>query len=721
MPDPGITSSLPGFGSTSSPHNNYGGEDDRTLLLSDSGLRNNSNTLNVSSATNIINNDNNRDITDETDLDDKRYNDRQFTLRGIFVGFIVGTVLAAVNVYFGLQTGWISLMPMPSSLLAFVFFKAASASGLLGFPFTPKENVFVQTVAVAVGCMSLTGGLIGVIPAIEKLLTTEESGPIRLSTPSLIIWSLGLAFFGVIYSVPLRKQFIVREKLKFPSGTATATMISLLHNGQADIRTDGLRQRRTPGSYSRIREDEEETEDFQESLSSASDYDWRYQTRILSIAFGVSAIYTLSTFFLPVLRNLPIFGHEAAQTWLWALNPSPAYIGQGIIMGQSTTLAMLFGAIIGWGVLSPLAKKQGWAPGIVNDWKSGSRGWIVWISLAIMLADSVVSLSLLTADTALPLIKSQIRRRGFLRRYMPTPTVISTNDDDDEKEEDAPSEEQIGVKTFVVSLLLTTVLCVLTIRYTFPQVPIYLTIISLGVAFVLSVMAARALGQTDLNPVSGISKIAQLFFALIVSKATGSAVLINLVAGAVSEAAGQQAGDILQDLKTSHLLYASPKAQFYGQLVGAAYGAVISSLLYRLYDHVYAIPSKMFEMPAAIVWIDCSRLLYGEGLPPYAREFCIVFGVVFAVVTAIKSRSKAGRFVGWLPGGIAVAIGMYNTPSFTLARVIGGVAEGYWRRRATGAQDMKNRETGLILVASGAIIGEGLASLVNLGLTMLTA
>ncbi|RVD85198.1 uncharacterized protein DFL_003527 [Arthrobotrys flagrans] len=684
MPDPGITSSLPGFGSTSSPHNNYGGEDDRTLLLSDSGLRNNSNTLNVSSATNIINNDNNRDITDETDLDDKRYNDRQFTLRGIFVGFIVGTVLAAVNVYFGLQ-------------------------------------IFVQTVAVAVGCMSLTGGLIGVIPAIEKLLTTEESGPIRLSTPSLIIWSLGLAFFGVIYSVPLRKQFIVREKLKFPSGTATATMISLLHNGQADIRTDGLRQRRTPGSYSRIREDEEETEDFQESLSSASDYDWRYQTRILSIAFGVSAIYTLSTFFLPVLRNLPIFGHEAAQTWLWALNPSPAYIGQGIIMGQSTTLAMLFGAIIGWGVLSPLAKKQGWAPGIVNDWKSGSRGWIVWISLAIMLADSVVSLSLLTADTALPLIKSQIRRRGFLRRYMPTPTVISTNDDDDEKEEDAPSEEQIGVKTFVVSLLLTTVLCVLTIRYTFPQVPIYLTIISLGVAFVLSVMAARALGQTDLNPVSGISKIAQLFFALIVSKATGSAVLINLVAGAVSEAAGQQAGDILQDLKTSHLLYASPKAQFYGQLVGAAYGAVISSLLYRLYDHVYAIPSKMFEMPAAIVWIDCSRLLYGEGLPPYAREFCIVFGVVFAVVTAIKSRSKAGRFVGWLPGGIAVAIGMYNTPSFTLARVIGGVAEGYWRRRATGAQDMKNRETGLILVASGAIIGEGLASLVNLGLTMLTA
>ncbi|KAK6515698.1 hypothetical protein TWF281_004290 [Arthrobotrys megalospora] len=342
-----------------------------------------------------------------------------------------------------------------------------------------------------------------------------------------------------------------------------------------------------------------------------------------------------------------------------------------------------------------------------------------------MLADSVISLSLLTGDTAIPLVKAQLRQREWLKNYTPKFIAISTEDDtqnadSDDEEEDAPREEQISAGTFAIALFVSTVLCILTIRYTFPQVPMYLTIVSLGVAFVLSVIAARALGQTDLNPVSGISKIAQLFFAVIVPKTSGSAVLINLVAGAVSEAAGQQSGDILQDLKTSHLLYASPKAQFYGQIIGAAYGAVISSLLYRLYDHVYKIPSKMFEMPAAIVWIDCSRLLYGEGLPPHAKEFCIVFGLVFAAITAVKSKSKA-RYAGWLPGGIAVAIGMYNTPSFTLARAIGGVIEGHWRRTAKGEQDRKNRETTLILVASGAIIGEGLASLVNLGLTMLTA
>ncbi|KAF3933285.1 hypothetical protein ABW20_dc0110291 [Dactylellina cionopaga] len=650
---------------------------------------------------------------------------RQFTLRGIAVGFLVGTILAAVNVYFGLQTGWVSLMSMPASLLSFVIFKATSR--FLSFPFHEKENVFVQTVSVAVGCMSLSAGLVGVIPAIEKLLTDAEQGPIRLSTTSLIIWSLGLAFFGVIFSVPLRKQLIIREKLRFPSGTATATMITVLHKGQgAEPLVDGPPAR--GGNYRHLDDEEQSQQVFS---SAAAAYNWESNTKTLGIAFGVSAVYTLLTFFAPILRNLPIFGQEAAQTWLWALNPSPAYIGQGIIMGQSTTLAMLFGAIIGWGILSPLAKKQGWAPGLVSDWKSGSRGWIIWISLAIMLADSVVSLGLLAGDTVLPFVKSRIRRTRWLRAYTPTFLMVPSEDLDDmreprddgadreEDDEDAPPEEQIDARTFFVALLLTTGLCIGTIRYCFPQVPIYLTIVALCVAFVLSVMAARALGQTDLNPVSGISKIAQLFFAAIVSKASPSAVLINLVAGAISEAAGQQAGDILQDLKTSHLLHASPKAQFYGQLVGAAYGAVISSLLYRLYDKVYKIPSKMFEMPAAIVWIDCSRLLYGEGLPAYAKEFCVIFGTVFAVITAIKAR-KGSKYAAWLPGGIAVAIGMYNTPSFTLARVIGGVLEGYWRREARDGRDLKERETWLILVASGAIIGEGIASLVNLGLTVLT-
>jgi uncharacterized oligopeptide transporter (OPT) family protein len=39
----------------------------------------------------------------------------------------------------------------------------------------------------------------------------------------------------------------------------------------------------------------------------------------------------------------------------------------------------------------------------------------------------------------------------------------------------------------------------------------------------------------------------------------------------------------MQDLKTGHLVGAAPKAQFWGQVIGATVGAIASALIYRLY------------------------------------------------------------------------------------------------------------------------------------------
>lgn len=64
--------------------------------------------------------------------------------------------------------------------------------------------VLVQTVAVAVGSMPLTAGLVGVIPALEKLLKPEEGGPLALTTGQLVVWSLGVALFGVFFAVPCK-------------------------------------------------------------------------------------------------------------------------------------------------------------------------------------------------------------------------------------------------------------------------------------------------------------------------------------------------------------------------------------------------------------------------------------------------------------------------------------------------------------------------------------
>lgn len=55
------------------------------------------------------------------------------------------------------------MMSMPSSLIGFAVFKGLLARGLQDLPFTPVENVLVQTVAVAVGSMPLSAGFVGML------------------------------------------------------------------------------------------------------------------------------------------------------------------------------------------------------------------------------------------------------------------------------------------------------------------------------------------------------------------------------------------------------------------------------------------------------------------------------------------------------------------------------------------------------------------------------
>ena len=64
------------------------------------------------------------------------------------------------------------------------------------------------------------------------IMTTKQNppdGPVILSYGQLVLWSLALAFLGVFCAVPLRTQTILKEKLRFPSGTATANVIKTLH------------------------------------------------------------------------------------------------------------------------------------------------------------------------------------------------------------------------------------------------------------------------------------------------------------------------------------------------------------------------------------------------------------------------------------------------------------------------------------------------------------
>lgn len=230
---------------------------------------------------------------------------QNFTLRGVLVGLAIGVVICFSNMYFGLQTGWVSGMAMPSALIGFAYFKTVSR--LISYPFTPVENVLVQSVAGSVGTMPLGCGFVGVIPALNYLLTPEENGPLDISLWRLIIWAVGICFFGVVFAVPLRREVIIREKLKFPSGTATALMIRVLHGDEkskqliAQQRREStyteeeeeqrLLQPTTPQQEEHLLRSSNEEEEERQEQELEEDGDWKAKIRLLLVSFAGSALY----------------------------------------------------------------------------------------------------------------------------------------------------------------------------------------------------------------------------------------------------------------------------------------------------------------------------------------------------------------------------------------------------------------------------------------------
>ncbi|KAG8897511.1 hypothetical protein FRC00_004156 [Tulasnella sp. 408] len=381
--------------------------------------------------------------------------------------------------------------------------------------------------------MPLAAGFVGIIPALGLLdRGPDGQDPVVLTWASAVGWSCAVAYFGVFLAAPLRKQTIIKEKLVFPSGTAIAQLISVMHR-QPPPKTDAtssLRRRPVPEGYSQL--------GTEESVQTETQAD-----------------------------GVPEADEPAELKNGWALL-GWSFVSSGVMTGM----------IVGWAILSPLSKNKGWAPGPVGSMGNGARGWILWVALAIMSAEAVVSL--------FPVIVEFV---GQLRRRWDT----TKNDGEDEEDEETETEVRLVPNSI------------------------------------------RALGETDLNPVSGLGKLAQLAFAFL----QPGNVVANIVAGGVAEAGALQAGDLMQDLKTGHLLHASPRAQFYGQLIGSTLSIFVSATAYQLYAKAYTIPSPAFPAPTAYVWLSLARLLRNGQLPPKSGEFMLWFGIIAAVVAAAKVRA----------------------------------------------------------------------------------
>ncbi|KAH6635093.1 OPT oligopeptide transporter protein-domain-containing protein [Chaetomium sp. MPI-SDFR-AT-0129] len=621
--------------------------------------------------------------------------------------------------YFGLQVGALNTMSTSTALLAFAIFR--STSRWLPFDFTPTENVIVQTIASSIAGMPVAASLTSAIPAFEFLRKPDEGGPRHFSIAELMVWSLGVSLFGTVFATPFRKYFLLQEKLRFQGGYATGVLIGVLHGDEgiaqradADKRGFNLADADTDTNGDADEDADVEAEHALDNADGAVDdngaqlyreYDWASKVKIIVYAFSGAAVYVFASFFFPILSKLPIFGIAASEEWLWFLTLSPALTAFGMILDLPVAFSMLFGAVLGWGILSPLAKSNKWAPGGVGDMETGARGWLLWISISFLLGDAVVRVAHPSCVYAARLFRNT-QSKFHLRQAL--------HDDADHGSRQpllVPAESNaagqlISSQAIFVSMVISTSLClVCTLGVFGKEISFQLVILAVAIAFPLCVIIMQSVGETDTAPTMSLSNVCQFLFVLLLSQGPRNS-LMTMAAGAVTEAGLWQSAVLMTDLKTAYLVQASPKVMFRAQLLGSVIGAFIGSGIYRLFTAVYSIPGPNFSAPLAYMWANTARLAKGGSLPKGVWPFMLSAFTASACLRILGLVAGTRRWRIWVPSGVAISIGMYVTPSITLARLAGAAI------RILGIRYWGLSEVSLMSAAAGCILGESMLGFV---------
>ncbi len=567
----------------------------------------------------------------------------QLTVRAVLAGCLIGGVVSAMNIYFGLRTGW----SIGGSLIAAILGYSLFAAIRPGTPYSRLEANITQTAGSAAGSMTSAAGLLAAIPALGML-------GFELAWWQLILWALSVAYLGVFFAVPLRRQMVLVEKLRFPTGTATAETIMAMFSEGGDAEE---------------------------------------KSRALLKWALVAGVFTLAAYFIPQLGHPPLeVGVLAvASAWGFSVLISPLMGGAGILIGPRVAASLCAGAVFSWGLLGPYVQSQGWAPAGIMPYDGGVRGWILWPGVAIMVADAMTQLAL--------------SWRTILNTFTRPGGGVDT-----EAEEDSPAAEAIPNTWWIGGLAFSTAATTAAAAYVF-DIPWYLTLLAVAMSSVLSMIAVRSTGETDINPIGGMGKVTQLIYGAIAP----GAMTTNLMAAGITGAGASQAGDMMQDLKTGYLLGASPRGQFKAQLIGIAAGVFFCVPIYTLFDTAYEIGGEEIPAPAAHAWKAMAELLSKgmDALPPHALA-AVIAGCVFGSVMAIASKHAPVSIRRYLPSGLAFGIAFIVPAYYSVAMFIGAMIFLGWKKRNPTAAEKLG-----FSIASGLIAGEGLMGIVVAILTLL--
>jgi uncharacterized oligopeptide transporter (OPT) family protein len=598
---------------------------------------------------------------------------RQLTVRAVVMGGILGMFTAVSNLYTTLKIGWSFGVSITACVISFVVWNSICKifSGRIS-RMSILENNCMQSTATAAG--SSTGATLAT--ALGALLLITGVHQPWLVTTGFVFFTAAL---GVFLAIPMKRQMINHEQLRFPSGIATAETLRSLYSKSG------------------------------ESLKQA----WS-----LLIALGGGAVIGLLHTYAELVDQLKLKNRlphwlewisgklYLPDTWDFtgwlnplargqmvglAFEPSVLLVGAGMITGLRVSLSMFAGSALLYYYIAPHlaaldtanAAVAGYIPSfhIDADGNFNPCRWALWGGTALMVFSSLTQVAL--------------NWRSIIRAFWVFKKAERAAIHDTVDSIEVPNSWLfLGLVPITIGLII--------VQYFAFHIAVWLGLLSVALSFVLCLVCCRVTGETDTGPIGAMGKVTQLLYAVLPG-AKGIAAT-NLMAAGTTAAAANAASDLLTDLKSGYLLGANPRRQFLAQFYGVFFGVLAVVPAWYL-----MVPDKKsleaFNPPATNMWKATADLLtQGVSHMPHTALIAIVIGAMVGMILPVVEFlwPKAKPFLPSAMGlGLAWVVPFQNAFSF----LIGAVIVTLWQK-----WNRKNLDAFAIPIASGLVAGESLVA-----------
>ena len=581
----------------------------------------------------------------------------EITLKAVVLSVILAAVLAAANAYLGLFAGMTVSASIPAAVASMAILRLFRQSNIL-------ENNIVQTAASS--GEALAAGVIFTIPA---LLLVGYWSSFDYWQTALISTVGGL--LGVLFTIPLRRALIVTARLRFPEGVATAEVLQVAGPDRRDAGP----------------------------VESPSGLGTLLLAALLggAVKFGESGLRLWA-------ESLEGAAQAGRSVFYLGLNLSPALLAVGFIIGLNTAVVVFLGGIMGWVILMPA---YGLVNGLPPDLTALAAATTIWgsqiryVGIGAMLTGGLWTLMRLRE----PVWNSLQTLRDSYRASKTSPSGAVM----------ARTEQDASLLWIVVPFCLSLIpmAWIYTTVVNNPLIGLLMTIVMAVAAFLFSSVAAYMAGLvgSSSNPVSGVTiatiMVASLLLVLFMGSGHPAGPAAALVIGAVVCCAAAMGGDNLQDLKTGHLVGATPWKQQVMQVVGVLTGALVLAPVLSLLQAKYGIGLPTIShphplsAPQATLMANLTRSVFGAGLPWHL----VGLGMGIGALVILADQRQEQRGSDFRLPVLAVALGIYLPLKLSAAIFVGGMISALARRAAVEGEERSRQG---LLFAAGLITGEAL-------------